>query len=594
MKLFFTVEQQKLKRTNTEFIANNSRNYLECEFTFGTDWEDITDKYAVFHSDKGNTTVVIENNVALVPHDIIGHDDITSFIIGVFGTIPDKDISTNFVSVVIAKGAYLSEDEIGNPEEQQSLYQQAVDMMEEMEVEHDEIQSDLDDHEQRITDIENSGGADTMPSSKVNVLLGESINTTDTTQDQVNITNADELVNHDQRIVTNETNLSNHMFTYTNPHQVTKTQVGLDQVDNTSDASKPISNATQTALNGKANTVHTHLATEITQDTNHRFVTDAEKAQWNAASGGGEGGATESILLNITDPLTESPSTTAATQNVVNQELTTQGKDFETRISAIEDGGGTPVDAYTKAERDSMFLNKQTGGEVSGNFIFPFDSKIRPHSNGGSKLIFLNTSGTNEAYFGKCEPATGNFWIQPLNGDVILNPSSGKKVIAKIDSVNQEVYHTGNLATAPEIVSIETELDLKAPSVHSHAEYALLAHAHVATDVTTDPDHLFVTQAEKDTWNAGTGGEPMTDADTLDGHDSLYFATQTDMDAIESTVGQNTSNIADIALITSDHETRLGVAESEIAALPSHWEGSQSSYDALGSYDSNTYYSITS
>ena len=38
---------------------------------------------------------------------------------------------------------------------------------------------------------------------------------------------------------------------------VTKTDVGLDQVDNTSDANKPISNATQTALNSKLESVST-------------------------------------------------------------------------------------------------------------------------------------------------------------------------------------------------------------------------------------------------------------------------------------------------------------------------------------------------
>lgn len=37
-----------------------------------------------------------------------------------------------------------------------------------------------------------------------------------------------------------------------------KTDVGLGNVDNTSDLNKPISNATQTALNGKSNTNHTH------------------------------------------------------------------------------------------------------------------------------------------------------------------------------------------------------------------------------------------------------------------------------------------------------------------------------------------------
>ena len=37
-----------------------------------------------------------------------------------------------------------------------------------------------------------------------------------------------------------------------NPHTVTKTQVGLSNVDNTSDLDKPVSTATQTALNAKA------------------------------------------------------------------------------------------------------------------------------------------------------------------------------------------------------------------------------------------------------------------------------------------------------------------------------------------------------
>lgn len=45
---------------------------------------------------------------------------------------------------------------------------------------------------------------------------------------------------------------------------LTKTDVGLANVDNTSDANKPVSTATQTALNGKANTSHTHTSADIT------------------------------------------------------------------------------------------------------------------------------------------------------------------------------------------------------------------------------------------------------------------------------------------------------------------------------------------
>ncbi len=45
--------------------------------------------------------------------------------------------------------------------------------------------------------------------------------------------------------------LNSHEADTTNPHEVTKEQVGLDEVDNTSDADKPISTAQQTALNLK-------------------------------------------------------------------------------------------------------------------------------------------------------------------------------------------------------------------------------------------------------------------------------------------------------------------------------------------------------
>lgn len=46
-------------------------------------------------------------------------------------------------------------------------------------------------------------------------------------------------------------NLDAHIQDFDNPHKVTKSQVGLGSVDNTSDLNKPISTATQTALNNK-------------------------------------------------------------------------------------------------------------------------------------------------------------------------------------------------------------------------------------------------------------------------------------------------------------------------------------------------------
>lgn len=49
----------------------------------------------------------------------------------------------------------------------------------------------------------------------------------------------------------NLSDLTSHTSNTSNPHNVTKSQVGLGNVDNTSDLSKPISTATQTALDNK-------------------------------------------------------------------------------------------------------------------------------------------------------------------------------------------------------------------------------------------------------------------------------------------------------------------------------------------------------
>jgi hypothetical protein len=61
---------------------------------------------------------------------------------------------------------------------------------------------------------------------------------------------------------------------------LTKSDVGLSNVDNTSDLNKPISTATQTALNGKANTVHTHALTDLT----HSSATNGQVPTWNGTS----------------------------------------------------------------------------------------------------------------------------------------------------------------------------------------------------------------------------------------------------------------------------------------------------------------------
>ena len=130
--------------------------------------------------------------------------------------------------------------------------------------------------------------------------------------------------------------LSSHELDTSNPHNVTKSQVGLSNVDNTSDLDKPISTLTQTALNLKANnldlTAHatnisnphgvtkaqigldnvanidTTTTANITDSTDKRFITDAAKDKLTATTKTTIAeitGAIETLNWSATAPFTQ-------------------------------------------------------------------------------------------------------------------------------------------------------------------------------------------------------------------------------------------------------------------------------------------------
>lgn len=78
-----------------------------------------------------------------------------------------------------------------------------------------------------------------------------------------------------------QTNLETHINNKSNPHEVTKDQVGLGNVDNTSDANKPISNATQTALNGKFSATDGNALKQTIEDMPNFVVTEGRVSHKN-------------------------------------------------------------------------------------------------------------------------------------------------------------------------------------------------------------------------------------------------------------------------------------------------------------------------
>lgn len=115
-----------------------------------------------------------------------------------------------------------------------------------------------------------------------------------------------------------------HATDTANPHAVTKAQVGLGSADNTSDLSKPISTATQTALNGKAATSHTHIKSEVgltnvdnTSDDNKPVSTATQTALDGKSNVGHTHAKTDVGLANVDNTSDLSKPVSTATQTAL-------------------------------------------------------------------------------------------------------------------------------------------------------------------------------------------------------------------------------------------------------------------------------------
>lgn len=125
------------------------------------------------------------------------------------------------------------------------------------------------------SDSEDSHTINAATTSQAGVMSSADKTKLDGLKDQAGITSDIDAV---------QTNLETHINNKSNPHEVTKDQVGLGNVDNTSDANKPISTATQTALNGKfsatdgnalkqrVDNIPELVATDITVDSDNDSV----------------------------------------------------------------------------------------------------------------------------------------------------------------------------------------------------------------------------------------------------------------------------------------------------------------------------------
>ena len=249
-----------------------------------------------------------------------------------------------------------------------------------------------------------------------------------------------------------------------------KTSLGVDQINNTSDASKPISAATQAALNTKANDadvtsslatkanasdVTTSLATKVDKVTGKELSTNdyttAEKSKLAAITGTNTGDQDLSSYVTITQLATKanaSDVTTSLTAKANASDLTTS---LATKVDKVT-GKELSTNDFTTAEKTKLaaITGTNTGDQVNitGNAGTATKLQTSRTINGiafdGSADITLPTPASGIPYTGATQAVDlGAFNLtvmtvngitlgRGLNGNTDSNIAIGKDVLRSV------------------------------------------------------------------------------------------------------------------------------------------------------------------
>lgn len=256
-----------------------------------------------------------------------------------------------------------------------------------------------------------------------------------TTKAQVGLANADNTSDVDKPIsaatqtaldekATN-TALDAHTNNTSNPHSVTKTQVGLGNVDNTSDINKPVSTAQATADAAVASTAASNLATHTSNTSNPHSVTKSQVGLGNAdnTSDANKPVSTaqqtalnnKATLLNIQQ--SSVPYRSLAGSGEPNTEfLVSSGTTVSTIASRDSNGNisaATPTQAFHLTRKDYVDAAGALKLNISDNRVelrgtgFPQGVVSAPVG-----TTYVDTNATNGAIEWKKATGTGNTgWI---------------------------------------------------------------------------------------------------------------------------------------------------------------------------------------
>ena len=269
----------------------------------------------------------------------------------------------------------------------------------------------------------------------------------------------------------NATAIATHTGNTNNPHGVTKSQVGLGNVDNTSDLNKPVSTATQTELNKKVDKVEGKgLSTEdYTTADKTKLAGIASGAQVNSITGI-KGAAEENYrtgnvnitaanlgLGNVNNTSDADKPISTATQTALNNKVdkvTGKGLSSEdytsaekTKLSGIEAGAQVNTITGIKGSSESSYRT----GNVS---ISPANIGLG-NVNNTSDLSKPISTATQSALDGKVDKVNGKRLSSEDYTKAEKDKLAGIEAGAQVNTVtgvkgNTETnYRTGNINITP-------------------------------------------------------------------------------------------------------------------------------------------------
>ena len=350
---------------------------------------------------------------------------------------------------------------------------------------------------------------------------------------------------------------------------VTKLAIGLGNVDNTSDISKPISSATQTALNTKANVSHSHTISDINNLSSYVQTSVADYFNTNPISA-----AVQQQLDNKSNlSHSHNYTTIVGLQNALDQKSDishTHPLAAHTHTKAEVGLGNVdntsdlskPLSTAQKNYIDTAIANIGSGGSTG------------PHTHEIAEVVGLQLALSNlqASVDGKVTESRVNELLQQLVG---LAPST-------LDTLQELAASLGN---NPDFIGTFTiELNKKANISHGHSIADVTGLSTALSDINTRINNIGSTGGAVSSVNSKTGDVVISKADvglgnvdnTSDADKPISTATQT---ALNSKANQtHTHSITD----TSGLRTELDDLSTRITNLSISGSGVSGIQDVPG------------